>query len=358
MMKPPIPIQNLYYLLAYAWNHKLDEADLVEVDAASCPDLNNLFARILENTTRHLLRRGLDRSYISFEEDTPRIRGRIDFSESAKRQTWKYGKLNCVYDELSPDVLHNRILKSTLRLLRSDRTVAIGTRKQLGKILDSFEQVSPLRVQPRHFHRVQLHRNNRSYRFLLHLCELIHASHLPDQSSAGNRRFRDFTRDEKTMAEVFEKFVRNFATKHLPEATVSAMRISWNASSFDNETSSLLPGMLTDVTVAWPERKMILDCKYYQDALTSYHERRQFKTGNLYQLHAYLTNKAQDRGWEQVEGILLYPTNGYRLDHSFTLHNQHPVRLVTLDLDQEWPAIHADLLQVFLGSNHGSATNQ
>jgi 5-methylcytosine-specific restriction enzyme subunit McrC len=352
-MATMIPITNLYYLLAYAWDHKLSEADLVAVDADSCPDLNNLFARILANATHHLVRRGLDRSYVPFEEETPRIRGRIDFSASEKNLTRTRGKLICVYDELSPDVLHNRIVKATLRLLRGDQRVHADSRKRLAQSLEAFHEVGDLRVTPHHFHRVQLHRSNRAYRFILHLCELIHASLIPNKSRDGTRRFRDFTRDEKVMARVFENFVRNFATRHIPESKVWAMHIGWRSSEIGEGTSGMLPRMITDVTVAWPDRKLILDCKYYQEALLSRYDALRFHSGNLYQLHAYLTNKAVETGWENVEGMLLYPSNGYRFDHAFTLHSRHRVRVCTVDLQQPWLMIETDLLGL-LGSNDSS----
>ena len=342
-----IPIANLYYLLAYAWDHRLTEAELVAVNADSCPDLNNLFAGILANATHHLVRRGLDRSYVPFEEETPRIRGRIDFSASEKNQTRTRGKLVCIYDELSPDVLHNQIVKATLRLLRNDQRVHADSRKRLAQSLEAFHEVGDLRVSPRHFHRVQLHRNNRAYRFILHLCELIHASLLPNKSQDGSRRFRDFTRDEKIMAKVFEDFVRNFAGRHFAVAKVSAMHIYWRASDLAEGTPAMLPRMITDVTVAWPDRKLILDCKYYHEALVSRYDALRFRSGNLYQLNAYLTNKAFEPGWENVEGMLLYPSNGYQIDHAFTLHGNHRIRVATVDLQQVWPKIEVDLLGLF-----------
>ena len=345
-MATTIPITNLYYLLAYAWDHKLSEAELVTINADACPDLNNLFAKILANATHQLVRRGLDRSYVPFEEETPRIRGRIDFSASEKIQSRTRGKLVCIYDELSPDVLHNRIVKATLRVLRIDPRVHKDSRKGLAPSLEAFHGVGELRVTPRDFHRVQLHRNNRAYRFILHLCELIHASLLPDKSQDGSRRFRDFTRDEKIMAKVFEDFVRNFASRHLPEAKVSAMHIHWRASNLGEGTSAMLPRMITDVTVVWPNRKLILDCKYYKEALVSRYDALRFHSGNLYQLNAYLTNKAVEPGWENVEGILLYPSNGYRFDHVFTLHSCHRIRVSTLDLQNKWPEIEAELLDL------------
>ncbi len=346
-MAAPIPIANLYYLLSYAWNHRLSESDLAAVDADSCPDLNNLFARILASETRRLLRNGLDRSYLTVTEETPRIRGRIDFSASEKVQSRSRGKLVCGYDELSPDVLHNRIIKATLRLLLGDPYVHAGSRKALRQSLEGFTEVGDLRVTAHHFHRVQLHRNNRAYRFLLHLCELIHGSLLPEKSSQGGLRFRDFIRDETVMARVFEDFVRNFAARHLAGASVSAARIHWQASDFGEGGTAALPVMLTDVTVSWPHRKLILDCKYYQEALVSRYDALRFRSGHLYQLNAYLTNQAASAGWEDVEGMLLYPSNGYQLDQRFLLHGRHRIRISTLDLQQPWTEIAGDLEELF-----------
>ena len=63
-----IPIRNIYYLLLYAWN-RLEEAEVVAVSTENETSLLNLFARVLISGMRHLLRRGLDRGYIPFQED-------------------------------------------------------------------------------------------------------------------------------------------------------------------------------------------------------------------------------------------------------------------------------------------------
>ena len=87
--------------------------------------------------------------------------------------------------------------------------------------------------------------------------------------------------------------------------------------------------------------------RYYQEALVTRYDALRFRSGNLYQLHAYLTNKAAEPGWENVEGMLLYPSNGYRLDHTFTLHNRHKIRVSTIDLQQGWMDIETELLGLF-----------
>jgi 5-methylcytosine-specific restriction enzyme subunit McrC len=49
-----IPIQNICYLLCYAWD-TLEERDLVAVNALKSKDLPNLLARVLVNGLRLLL---------------------------------------------------------------------------------------------------------------------------------------------------------------------------------------------------------------------------------------------------------------------------------------------------------------
>ena len=79
-----IPIQNIYYLLCYAWD-KLAERDVVAVEAIDNTSLADLFARVLINGTNHLLKRGFDRGYVSQHEWTGRLRGRICFQEAIRR---------------------------------------------------------------------------------------------------------------------------------------------------------------------------------------------------------------------------------------------------------------------------------
>src|SRR3954466_13854019 len=110
-----IPIQNIYFLLCYAWD-KLEEENVVDVDPAGITELVDLFARVLISGTNHLLKRGFDRNYVAHQEWTGRLRGRGDISAVAKtgRVT---ATLPCEFDELSYDVLHNQILKATIRRL-------------------------------------------------------------------------------------------------------------------------------------------------------------------------------------------------------------------------------------------------
>ena len=115
-MARSVPAQNLYYLLLYAWN-RVPEGQAIDVTGISSPELPNLIAKVLLEGTRNLLRRGLDRSYVETDEDLTRPRGRMRISETLSRALISRIQIACTTDELSRDVLHNQILKTTLERL-------------------------------------------------------------------------------------------------------------------------------------------------------------------------------------------------------------------------------------------------
>ena len=136
-----IPIENLYYLLIYAWN-MLEEADQVDVDVAGSTDLLDLLARVLNGGVEHLVRRGLDRAYVARSEEIPGIRGRLLISQSVAKLSFPQGRAWCQFDDLSHDVLHNQIVKSTLGRLLKASDLDKELRKQLRANFDRLGDVS------------------------------------------------------------------------------------------------------------------------------------------------------------------------------------------------------------------------
>lgn len=341
-----IPIQNLYYLLCYAWD-RLEERDRVPVDAASCPDVLNLLAKVLANGTSRLLRRGLDRDYVLVEEVTPRLRGRIGFAEAVARCQHRQAALPCRFDEFSHDVLHNRILYSTLLALLKTNGLTPDNQNRLRALCQQMGDITPMAVRDADFGRVRLHRNNQFYDFLLKICRIALGSLLPSEG-AGKQKFIDFFRDEKKMRTLFEEFVRNFYKAHAQDVfpKIDRTDITWRLTPGDADGQALLPKMQTDVTLTRKGKTVIIDCKYYSDALQHHHGTDKFLSGNLYQIHAYLTNHAASDKYAQgaLEVFLLYPTTTTSLSHRFTTPQGHVLGVHTVNLDQPWEGIHRDLL--------------
>lgn len=342
-MAGKIPIQNIYYLLCYAWD-QLDEAEEVDIKADDCHSLDELFARVLSNGTRQLIKRGLDRDYLAHREETASLKGRFDLTASMSKQTWRQGRIVCEFDELSHDILHNRILKTTLSILADNPHLKKETATLLHQQEKLLSEISPIRITSRLFRKVRLHRNNRSYRFLLNICELIHDSHLPTEER-GESRFRDFTRDEKRMPYLFEAFVKNFYIREQQKFKVGAIKPRWNARGSD-EALAVLPEMRTDVTLLSAERSIILDCKFYKEALKSrFDSNRKLHSANLYQLYTYLKSAAHMPSWRHSEGILLYPAIDENFDYRFQI-DSHPIQASSLNLNKPWPEISRQLLAI------------
>jgi 5-methylcytosine-specific restriction enzyme subunit McrC len=343
-----IPITNIYYLLCYAWDVLEEKKTFADVDALDSTELVDLFARVLVSGTRRLLRRGLDRGYLPREGEIPGVRGKLLVTQTLRRNLLCHGRTACAWDELEYDTLPNRILKTTLHRLHDAEELAPATRAHVHDLLRWLAPVRELKLHADDFRRVQLHRNNRIYALLLHVCEFVYEHWLPAEQG-GARRFQDFVRDG--LADLFQKFVFNFYRNELtPEWSVTAPFIYWQMVGFNSDAKELMPRMETDVCLHGPERAIILDTKFYANALkTGAFGSPKLSSPNLYQLFTYLRQQSCVPGWEQAEGVLLYPRTTRDFSVHFTTHG-HRIRALTLDLTQPWPIIHAALLQIATGS--------
>jgi 5-methylcytosine-specific restriction enzyme subunit McrC len=343
-MTTTIPVKNIYYLLCYAWD-RLEEGALVDISAVDGYNLSDLFARVLVSGTKHLLRRGLDQGYLPEEAELAGVRGRISIEVTARRMLGAHGRAHCRFDELRVDTLPNQILKSTvLRLLRLP-DLAGQLRSDLAILTKELGGISEIRLSKAPFRRVQLHGNKRFYRFLLDICELIFESTAIDEST-GERHFRDFVRDERRMARLFEDFVFNFYRRERPDLDVRRDHIAWAASSADDPELKYLPTMRTDISIRDGSRTLIIDTKYYKEVFQSYFDKQTIHSGNLYQLFSYLKNlEAANANAAEAVGMLLYPVMHAPVKLRYTLHS-HSVCVCTVDLAEEWTGIRRQLLDL------------
>lgn len=342
MVAPRIPIQNLYYLLCYAWNH-LEQGEIVDVSNIPSTELVDLFAVVLCQGVEHLARRGLEQGYTSHEDELAGVRGRIDALRSARRFLLMHGRAACAFDELIPDTLPNRILKSTLRLLQQTPGLHVDLKKRVTLLRQSLPGITEIPLTSHTFRRVQLHSNNRFYRFLMNVCCLIQSSSFIDPS-AGNYKFRDFVRDERAMARVFEDFLFNFIRLELPVWEVKREHIAWKASSSTDPNLNYLPRMKTDISLRRGVERRIIDAKYYQQTMSSYLGSEKFHSGNLYQLMSYLSNSVCGED-DKLSGMLIYPQIDKEINEHYRIQD-FDVVVCTINLSQPWQGVRSDLLQI------------
>jgi 5-methylcytosine-specific restriction enzyme subunit McrC len=340
-----IPIANLYYLLAYA-SDVLPMRGYASVGVEPTVKVQDLFARLLIDETGILLRRGLDQGYVEVSYDSEVIRGRIDFADSVRRSLIQRRVLAIDVAELTHDVLHNQILKSTLHALAGVSDLEPDLKRDLIATARALPVIQQIEINDQVFRRVQLGANTRAYRFLMDVCAIVYESLLPDEAT-GTHRFRDFLREDGPLAKLWEKFLLNFYRRHASGFKVQAKNLSWHGSAKGQR--SMLPQMRTDVWLESAEQVIVIDAKYYADALE--HDRwdgsrLKLKPTHVYQMFAYLSNakKVTDRT-RGVSGALLYPLVNTAVQADVQLHD-FPLKARTIDLKSHWTQIEADLLAV------------
>ena len=365
-----VPILNVYFLLCYAWDQVQERNARAVTEAGELRSVQDLLGRVLASGVSRLLRRGIDRGYMERREDLAGVRGKLLMSDTAKRSLRARSRIACEFEELSPDILANRILRSSLASLRklgvarenrrhaASRADSSGTgldRQMHQEVASAYHQLEGVSVQPlthRTFSLVQIDRNRRLYRFLLDVCRLVHDCRLVDEARDGRlvRRFNDFRRDEATMWSLFERFATGFYRKEQRRFDVNAggRAIKWQPVPEGRETDlAKVPKMEADLILESGDRRIVLDTKFYGDALGGRGKAGKLRSGNLYQLLAYLRNReagSPDQS-RRHEGILLYPQVDERLRVDVRLEGFR-VQACTVNLNADWRDIHDEMLEI------------
>jgi len=337
-----IPVQNIYYMLAYAFK-VLNEQGYKSVETEQFHNVAELCATILSKGVSLQLKRGLGREYICETEELSSPRGKLDISESIKIQSMQRKKLVCTYDEFSTNSYMNRIIKTTMLILLKSK-ISTVRKKELRKLLVFFGEVDELDAYSINWN-IRYNRNNQTYQMLISICYLVIKGLLQTQSD-GTTKLMDFL-DEQRMHHLYEKFILEYYRKEFPQISANASQIPWK---LDDGVDDMLPVMQSDIMLTYAGKTLIIDAKYYSQTLQQQYDHYSIHSGNLYQIFTYVKNKEaelSEQEHEQVSGMLLYaktdakeyPENEYRMSG-----NKIAVR--TLDLSGDFDSIKEQLNRI------------
>jgi 5-methylcytosine-specific restriction enzyme subunit McrC len=337
-----IPIQNVYYLLCYAWD-ALDQGEVVDVSHLPSTELVDLFAFVLLDGFQHLCRLGLERGYHETNEEVYGIRGRLNVAPSLRRPIFMIGRAHCTYDELTANTLANRIIKSTLAQLGQDENLDRHLKDQVRSVVRQLPGIDSIQLTNNLFRAVAATSNRRFYRFLLDVCELIYDASLPEGS--GSRKFRDFRRDDKKMWRLFQSFLLNFIQRECRQWSAKSEEIAWHAISQTDHSLNLLPRMVTDISAWRPGEYRIIDAKFYSDTFSRNFGAPKLHSENLYQLVTYVLN-AKPKNGVHPDGVLVYPKVTETLREEYNILGRK-FSICTVDLAAPWKIIDRELRELF-----------
>ena len=336
-----IPVQNIYYMLAYAFQ-VLNENGYKNIETEQFDNVGELCAAILSKGVSLQLKRGLGKEYVSETESLSSLRGKIDIAESIKTQSMLRKQLVCTYDDFTVNSYMNRIIKSTMELLiRSDITKV--RKKELRKLLVFFGDVEPLNIYEINW-QLQYNRNNQSYRMLISICYLV-VKGLLQSNASGATKLMDFL-DEQRMCRLYERFILEYYRKEHPEIKASASQIPWQ---LDDDYSFMLPVMQTDIMLSKGNTTLIIDAKYYGHTTQEQYGVHTLHSGNLYQIFTYVKNKDAEYGEQphSVSGMLLYAQTDESAQPNNVYHmGGNKISVRTLNLNGSFSKIASQLDEI------------
>lgn len=333
-----IPIQNIYYMLSYAFQ-TLQAENYKDLAAENFHNTAELCAAILDKGIGIQLKHGLRRDYVSKSESLSTLQGKLNISESIKIQTMLKKQMICTYDEFSTNIQFNQIIKSTVLLLLK-ANITNSRKKSLRKLLLFFSDVNEIDLHFVNWNQ-QYNRSNQNYQMLIGMCYLVYKGLLTTQNN-GTTKLMDFF-DGQRMCRLYEKFLLEYYRKEHPELTANASQIAWQLDDTENQ---MLPRMQTDIMLSKNNNILIIDAKYYSHMTQQQYGIHTLHSNNLYQIFTYVKNKEFElRNYEHtVSGMLLYAQTDEDIIPNNTYHmSGNQISVLALDLNQDFSKISRTL---------------
>lgn len=326
-------------MLAYAFQ-VLNEDGYKKVGAEEFENISDLFSAILVRGASTQIKRGLEKEYVVVEDEIPTIKGKINVSESLKKQSMQRKRMCCSFDELSSNSYMNKILKTTFYyLLKSD--ASMDSKKAIKKVLVYFNDIDVLPVKSINW-KIQYNKNNKSYRMLLSICYLVLKGML-QTTDEGNIKLSNFV-DEQRMSRLYEKFLLEFYRKERPDLNPNAEKIEW---ALDDGFDELLPEMKSDIMLSSKDKVLIIDAKYYSHSMQSHYDVSTLHSGNIYQIFTYVKNKQEEAKTKAVAGMLLYAKTDEEIyPYKSYYMSGNRISAGVLDLNQDFATIKNTLLTI------------
>ena len=256
--------------------------------------LFEVFVTMFLDECSTLVRRGLRSAYSEVRSREPVVRGKIDFARQVRENPAHAEILNLVHQEYNLDRPENRIVKTTLRLLRSRSRSADNVRRA-AQLLDALDGVSYSLNVDADFSRCVTDRTTRGYETLLGWCRVFLRGESFSMFRGGSVAMALLFPMERVFEEYVGKTLRKTALSGGVLRSVELQaRGKW---LFDGHRVPLRPDILC---VSNGGCHVVLDTKWKRVSGP-----RDLTVSDMHQMYAY---GRRYRGKDEVQHvILLYP---------------------------------------------------
>lgn len=211
IIKPKVPIANLFGMLEYAYKFNIN----FQKELIKCEYLEQLYERLANILAEKIIERcckGLYRDYLPKTEKLGYIRGRLDIRQAVQKP-WEV-KLKCHYNEQTSDIEDNQILAWTLFIIGRSGLCGELVSSKVRKAFHTLQGVVTIKsftsqaCIDRNYHRL-----NQDYQLLHALCRFFLENTGPSHEK-GDREMVPFLIN---MANLYEQFVAEWLKINTPK---------------------------------------------------------------------------------------------------------------------------------------------
>jgi 5-methylcytosine-specific restriction enzyme subunit McrC len=179
--------QRLIHMLARVFDLHIASGAMADLSWQQ-NDLLEILIRLFCDRLFEAVHGGLPRRYIGQEDDLVALRGRLDIQRQFTVLAVSPQKLACRYDELSPDIALNQIMRAAVGRLRAIARASHNQRR-LAELARAFADVATVPVASLPWDRVALDRTNAAWATLLRLARLLLGNRFQTTSSGDGQGF-------------------------------------------------------------------------------------------------------------------------------------------------------------------------
>ena len=288
----------LIHMLAVARDIRIDPGIAAQL-AWQRDTILELLIRLFCNKLADALRQGMPQQYTDREDDLPALRGRLDITRQFSVLAASPQMLACRFDERSPDVALNQVMKAaTSKLSRLAR--APDNQRALRELGFAYADILVVPLGVLRWDRIVLDRTNTRWRELLSLARLF----LEDRHQQTSSGSIDGYALLFEMNVLFEDYVARLLAWALAD---TGLRVSAQGGHRDCLFEGEMGRFRTrpDLIIREGSRvAVIIDTKWKRLAARTYDPKCGVSQGDVYQSMAY------GRLYDCPNVVLLYPHHG------------------------------------------------
>ncbi|QQO15209.1 restriction endonuclease [Bradyrhizobium diazoefficiens] len=320
---------------AFTWQHE---------------NLLEILIRLFSEKLFAMLRQGMPRAYTGREDDLPALRGSLNVVRQFTILASTPQRLACRFDELSPNIVLNQIMKAAVaQLLKISRNAE--NQRRLMELAFVYEEVAPIPVRSLRWGQVVLDRTNVGWKELLSFAKLLLQGRYQSTTTGTSDGFSLLFE----MNKLFEEFVGR-SLKRALQGTDLAVRLQGprEYALIDQQSGALRFATRPDVVVSQNGKpRLVIDTKWKRIKEATDDPKRGVSQWDVYQMMAYAHVYNCDRL------MLLYPHHHELADreglvavHQIATKSDSLIGIATVDLVKP-ESVGKRLKEILLGDERG-----